>query len=175
MPVPIIADPVPSGSNPKPAAQPAQKTMTRAERKELQERQRAAKNAQKQQPQGSSTSAPQKPKTSAPPQKKATAVDANLIKQHASSSKDLSAYILVEDGSTGKALSHGLRIFSHFGLPKPVVHTIKGDIHPAIIRLGLLFSEFKICGANARCIATLIAFKTVCCELFFLLNEPNVL
>ncbi|GAV99442.1 eukaryotic translation initiation factor 2B delta subunit [Lentinula edodes] len=40
-------------------------------------------------------------------------------------------------------------------------HQIKGDIHPAIVKLGLQFSEFKICGANARCIATLTAFKTV--------------
>ncbi|TRM68435.1 hypothetical protein BD626DRAFT_395712 [Schizophyllum amplum] len=55
----------------------------------------------------------------------------------------------------------GLRIFSHFGLPKSPGHQIKGDIHPAIIRLGLLFSEFKISGANARCIATLTAFKAV--------------
>lgn len=54
---------------------------------------------------------------------------------------------------------HGLRIFSHFGLTKAV--SGKGDIHPAIVRLALQFSEFKISGANARCIATLTAFKTV--------------
>jgi len=58
------------------------------------------------------------------------------------------------------AHSHGLRIFSHFGQPKPVAQ-VKGDIHPTIIRLGLLFSEFKVSGANARCIATLTAFKQV--------------
>ncbi|KDR79202.1 hypothetical protein GALMADRAFT_243105 [Galerina marginata CBS 339.88] len=62
---------------------------------------------------------------------------------------------------TAKQLSHGLRIFSHFGQPKPVGHSVKGNIHPAIIRLGLLFSEFKICGANPRCIAMLTAFKQV--------------
>ncbi|KAF9008769.1 hypothetical protein BDQ17DRAFT_1236646 [Cyathus striatus] len=60
-----------------------------------------------------------------------------------------------------KNIPRGLKIFSHFGLPKPVGHTVKGDIHPAIIRLGLLFSEFRICGANARAIATLTAFKKV--------------
>jgi len=43
-----------------------------------------------------------------------------------------------------------------------VSHVGKGDIHPAIVRLGLQFAEFKISGANARCIATLTAFKTVC-------------
>jgi len=37
----------------------------------------------------------------------------------------------------------------------------KGLIHPVIVRLGLLFSDFQITGANARCLATLIAFKHV--------------
>ncbi|KAF9055050.1 IF-2B-domain-containing protein [Hymenopellis radicata] len=68
----------------------------------------------------------------------------------------------MDDVSSGLK-SRGLRIFSHFGVPKQLGSGVKGvsDIHPAIIRLGLLFSEFKICGANARCIATLSAFKTV--------------
>ena len=57
--------------------------------------------------------------------------------------------------------SRGLRIFSHFGLPKTVSHIAKGNVHPAIVRLGLQFSDFKISGANARCIATLTAFKEV--------------
>ncbi|CAG8715217.1 21297_t:CDS:2, partial [Gigaspora rosea] len=35
------------------------------------------------------------------------------------------------------------------------------EIHPAILVLGLQFSEFKICGANARCIAALTAFQKV--------------
>lgn len=163
MPVPTIADPSPSGSNPKPGGQPAQKTMTREERRKLQERQRAAKMAQKQQPQGSTSNAPSKPKTPAALQKKVAATEANIVKQDSSLPKDPSATIV--------EMSHGLRIFSHFGLPKPAGHTAKGDIHPAIIRLGLLFSEFKICGANARCIATLTAFKTVCCEPFSFSEE----
>lgn len=62
----------------------------------------------------------------------------------------------------GKNQARGLLIFSHFGLPKPV-NAAKGDIHPAIARLALQFSTFKITGANARCIATLTAFKTVRC------------
>ncbi|CAG8563340.1 3995_t:CDS:2, partial [Funneliformis mosseae] len=35
------------------------------------------------------------------------------------------------------------------------------DIHPAVLVIGLQIAEFKICGANARCIATLTAFKKV--------------
>jgi translation initiation factor eIF-2B subunit delta len=55
-----------------------------------------------------------------------------------------------------------LRIFSHFGARGHLGQKIKGEIHPSIIRLGHLFAEYKITGANARCIAALTAFKTVC-------------
>lgn len=61
---------------------------------------------------------------------------------------------------SAKNQARGLLIFSHFGLPKPV-SSAKGDIHPVIVRTALQFSSFKITGANARCIATLTAFKTV--------------
>jgi translation initiation factor eIF-2B subunit delta len=61
-----------------------------------------------------------------------------------------------------------LKIFSHFGLTKRAPTVVKPDvvIHPAIIRLGLQFSEFSIVGSNARCIATLTAFKKVSSALF---------
>ena len=55
----------------------------------------------------------------------------------------------------------GLRIFSHFGASGHLGQKIKGEIHPSIIRLGLLFAEYKITGANARCISALTAFKSV--------------
>ena len=163
--------------NSNPAAKPegrlAQKNMTKAERRELQEKQRAAKLASKPQQQGKQT--PQTPsgsatgqnKTKLPPtpQKKMFGVDAAGSRHHITASRDLGSGLAGEEVA-GKSLSHGLRIFSHFGQPKPIGHT-KGDIHPAIIRLGLLFSEFRICGANARCIATLTAFKKVSPNLFF--------
>ena len=157
--------------NSNPAAKPegrlAQKNMTKAERRELQEKQRAAKIASKPQQQGKQT--PQTPTGSATgqpkakpaptPQRKTFGVDAAGSKHHMSVSRDLGSGLTGEEPA-GNLLSHGLRIFSHFGQPKSIGHT-KGDIHPAIIRLGLLFSEFRICGANARCIATLTAFKKV--------------
>jgi translation initiation factor eIF-2B subunit delta len=177
MPVPTLADPPQTGA--KPSGQPSQKTMTKAERRELQEKQRAAKAALKAQPlqqQGKTPAKPQQkpaggaspvlPKAKSPPTplKKAFGAEVTGVKQPAS--KDLVSGAMGEDASS-KQTSHGLRIFSHFGQPKPAGHTVKGDIHPAIIRLGLLFSEFKICGANARCIAMLLAFKQV--HLFFFL------
>ncbi|KAJ3562583.1 hypothetical protein NP233_g9483 [Leucocoprinus birnbaumii] len=160
MSVPTLTDPPANGSTSapptKPQGQPTQKSMTKAERRELQEKQRAAKAALKaQQQQGGGQ--PKLPKSPGAPQKKAQAGETS--KQAASAGREAVA-AAIDEATGGKAVSRSLRIFTHFGLPKPVSH-VKGDIHPAIVRLGLLFSEFKICGANARCIATLTAFKSV--------------
>ncbi|KAK7470942.1 hypothetical protein VKT23_002357 [Stygiomarasmius scandens] len=145
---------------PLPSSQPSQKSTTRAERREIQERQRAAKAAQKQQQQqgqqqGQASSS--KPKAQNAPQKKADSGRPRASSSAVPALKDMSGAASGAADSEGR----GLRIFSHFGLPKTLGHQVKGDIHPVIIRLGLQFSEFKICGANARCIATLTAFKTV--------------
>lgn len=141
------------------ASQKSQKQMTKAERREQQERQRAAKAAAKSaapQPGGSNQKpaqakkpSPVTPATSASAKKGGKGPDGKPTKEMRETTTDDSA--------------RGLRIFSHFGLPKPPGPT-KGDIHPAIVRLGLQFSEFKIAGANARCIATLTAFKIVHCH-----------
>jgi translation initiation factor eIF-2B subunit delta len=176
MPVPTIADLPQTGA--KPPGQPSQKTMTKAERRELQEKQRATKAALKAQPpqqqgktqvkphqQAAGGTAPGHPKAKLPPTPLKKTFGAEVTGTKQSASKDPVVGSIGEDTSAKQA-SHGLRIFSHFGQPKPVGHTVKGDIHPAIIRLGLLFSEFKICGANARCIAMLLAFKQVLLFLF---------
>jgi len=178
MVVPTIADPPVN----HPGGNPSQKSMTKAERRELQEKQRAAKAALKQQQpqQGKTTQAksPQTPqatkketqqskqpggsvKTKAPttPRRKSFLAESPWK----GALKDANA-VSTEDPAIMQ--SHGLRIFSHFGQPKPVVQ-VKGDIHPSIIRLGLLFSEFKIVGANARCIATLTAFQQVSSIMLF--------
>ena len=177
--VQTIPDQIPNPAA-KPQGRPAQKNMTKAERRELQEKQRAAKLASRPQQQqgkqaqqsGPATGQP-KTKPSPMPQRKSLSADVGSSKQHASTSRDVGAGASGEEVA-GKSLSHGLRIFSHFGQPKPIGHT-KGDIHPAIIRLGLLFSEFKICGANARCIATLTAFKKVCPHCWSLFNALKLL
>ena len=36
-----------------------------------------------------------------------------------------------------------------------------GSVHPAVVKLGLQYSEGIICGSNARCIALLAAFQQV--------------
>ncbi|KAH0587222.1 hypothetical protein H2248_006030 [Termitomyces sp. 'cryptogamus'] len=147
----------------KPTSQPSQKSMTKAERRELQERQRAAKLAQKTAHGG--PSAAKEPNHSKPPrtpptlQKKSGDASGSGAIRSLQTKETVNNSAAAADDSA--AVSRGLQIFSHFGLPKPIGHAIKGDIHPAIIRLGLLFSEFRICGSNARCIATLTAFKSV--------------
>ncbi len=171
MPVPTIADPLAAATS----AKPSQKSLTKAERRELQEKQRAAKAAlnQQTQTQPKPAQSPQsirkepqhgKQLQGAGPVAKAKPPTTPHRKSFLAESPwkgvptDASTAVAAEDPSMRQ--SHGLRIFSHFGQPKPIAQA-KGDIHPAIIRLGLLFSEFKICGANARCIATLTAFKQV--------------
>ncbi|EGO01639.1 hypothetical protein SERLA73DRAFT_177056 [Serpula lacrymans var. lacrymans S7.3] len=145
-----------SGSQQPPKSQ---KTMTKAERRELQEKQRAAKAVSKTPgaPGGAANAKggakPSVPAPSTPTAKKVRrGTDAAMTKP-AGAGKDVLSIV-------GEDTARGLRIFSHFGLPKPPGQA-KGDIHPTIVRLGLQFSEFKISGANARCIATLTAFKTV--------------
>ncbi|KAG5644590.1 hypothetical protein DXG03_008164 [Asterophora parasitica] len=163
MPVPTNLE-GPTGGPPT-KQQPSQKSMTKAERRELQERQRAAKLAQKSAAPTSNAgkdTAPKPPKTPTTPSQKKSGDASGSGAAKAALAKDAATNAAAAAEDLGvKSLSRGLRIFSHFGLPKPLGHSIKGDIHPAIIRLGLLFSEFRICGANARCIATLTAFKTV--------------
>jgi translation initiation factor eIF-2B subunit delta len=160
------------GQNDTPAgaAQKSQKQMTKAERREMQERQRAAKAAKVAAPgpqTGGSQAKPTHPAPSASSHPKKTGKESpvqtrgplvagpsGLPNKSAKESKAAAA-----EEAAGR--SRGLRIFSHFALQKSAGHVPKGDVHPAIVRLGLMFAEFKICGANARCIATLSVFKRV--------------
>ncbi|EXJ55936.1 translation initiation factor eIF-2B subunit delta [Cladophialophora yegresii CBS 114405] len=54
-------------------------------------------------------------------------------------------------------------IFAHL-YPKEKKATLSGagrEIHPAVVSLGLQLRDHVICGGNARCVATLLAFKKV--------------
>ncbi|OCB84592.1 eukaryotic translation initiation factor 2B delta subunit [Sanghuangporus baumii] len=149
-----------------------QKNMTRAQRRELQESQRAAKAADAEKggerggAKGKSTAKPSEAHRSASgaPGRPRRPTESGDTPSRATFTSSRSAGRDARDstygGDDGNTQTRGLRIFSHFGLPK-APSNVKGDIHPAIIRLGLQFSTFRITGANARCIATLTAFKTV--------------
>lgn len=62
-----------------------------------------------------------------------------------------------------KKESRKVALFGHlYGQPRRT--TIAGagkDVHPAVLALGLQMSNYVICGSNARCVATLLAFKRV--------------
>jgi translation initiation factor eIF-2B subunit delta len=167
--MPVPTKPSANGETPGPQPpKPLQKT-TKAERRELQEKQRAAKQA-KQTAASTSSSTPKAstaPSSPAPRKAVAKSGDITTKPQTPKLSKETKDIVSIP-ADDRETKSRGLRIFSHFGLPKQVTSTMKGNIHPSIIRLGLQFSEFKISGANARCIATLTAFKTVCSIAMFL-------
>lgn len=159
-----MSSPLHPPSHPTPPPK-SQKQMTKAERREQQEAQRAAKAAAK------ATTGQPASKPGPSHKQNASISGKGNIPPSAGTPKKSGKEPTTKSGKgepkEGPHLStqldetpRGLRIFSHFGTPKPPAIT-KGDIHPAIIRLGLQFSEFKMTGANARCIAMLTAFKTV--------------
>ena len=154
-----------------PSPSQPQKQMTKAERRELQEKQRAAKAAKAAagpQPGGPAAKSPHSVATASqntrkgskgaetPSQGKGT-LAAGPSGSSTKTTKD--SRVATTEEADGR--SRGLRIFSHFALQKPVGHIAKGNVHSAIVHLGLMFAEFKICGANARCIATLSVFRRV--------------
>lgn len=160
-----------SGDSPAVGQSRSQKDMTKAERRELQEKQRAAKAAAKAAAptNGAPAKAGNKSNAPPPPSSAAAATPKKQGKPAEAVPPTPATGAKAQGTSRGRTPSmsipppgnaRGIRIFSHFGLPKPV-NAVKGDIHPAIVRLALQFSEFKITGANARCIATLTAFKFV--------------
>ncbi|KAI8898903.1 hypothetical protein BC833DRAFT_587986 [Globomyces pollinis-pini] len=139
-----------------PASQkPNPKTMTKAERRELQEQQRAEKAARiaaglpaKQHP------PKQKLKSSSPPKV-----------HHDHSSKPNSTTIKkqmkkVQADNAGKNV---LPLFSHltqFDLDYTLLNEkYQGAIHPIIMELGVQYREHSIIGGTARCLAMLLAFQ----------------
>lgn len=145
----------------------SQKTMSKQERRELQEKQRAAKEAAKAQP-AKGAKAANKPsqasqdnQSSKKPSKAAEPSTPSLGASASAKSLNATSASTSQHNLTGTE-AFGLRIFSHFGAIKHPSGPAKGDIHPAIVRLGRQFAEFAITGANARCIATLTAFQSVC-------------
>jgi translation initiation factor eIF-2B subunit delta len=171
------------------------KSMTKAERRELQEKQRAAKAAAKA---SGSTGQANKPASKQPEGggekssgkqsgKQGSGPSTHSHTQHQRrgsrvSGIGISGEIPRPGGGPGGNIAsdlasrsinpRGVRIFSHFGLQQKS-GTGKGLIHPAIVRLGLLFSDFQITGANARCLATLIAFKHVRVSRLLVTYHPS--
>jgi translation initiation factor eIF-2B subunit delta len=54
-------------------------------------------------------------------------------------------------------------LFGHlYGHPRRyVIEGATKEVHPAILALGLQMSSYEVCGSTARCVAMLLAFKSV--------------
>ncbi|KAI8366754.1 uncharacterized protein BYT42DRAFT_504900 [Radiomyces spectabilis] len=124
--------------------------MTKAERRALQEKQRAEKQSRaaaglpKSAKKAAELEAAKKAVSPKPQQAPATAEDKQIKKAQSKTQQNQVPWLL------------------HLESPKrPDTAASSGDLHPAVIALGLYFSEFKIVGSNARCVAMLETFAKV--------------
>ncbi|KAI9294025.1 IF-2B-domain-containing protein [Neoconidiobolus thromboides FSU 785] len=148
-----IKSPQPSENN---EVRKSNKEMTKAERRALQEKQRAEKEAKKQ---GSSSNTISKQnkknegtKANTTPSNKSLKLEAPMNAQ----SKDK-----IKEKSSEASKLQGLSLFKHLETSTKSSNISIKDVHPAIIELASQFKDYLICGSNARCIAMLQAFKQV--------------
>lgn len=132
--------------NPNAPPKKAQKDMTKAERRALQEKQRQAKEAakdvdNKKNPTANTSSAA----STAPATSGTTSADSEAAKRKKKTTRD----------------QNQVPWLLHLDVPK-VSEALTKDLHPAVLQLGLYFSEYKIVGSNARCVAMLEIFSKVC-------------
>ncbi|KAI9022234.1 hypothetical protein CLU79DRAFT_751775 [Phycomyces nitens] len=151
----------------------SQKDMTKAERRALQEQQRAEKQSRL--VSGGSKSAGKQPEDS---HRKSVGNSGGSTANNASTTN--SNVVPLAGGSAvpsvplaGKADEKQVKKphaakhsqnqvpwLMHLDVPKKPDMSSK-ELHPAVITLGLYFSEFKIVGSNARCVAMLKTFAKV--------------
>ncbi|KAG0199741.1 hypothetical protein BGX28_007027 [Mortierella sp. GBA30] len=148
------------GAAQKPSA-PSQKSMTKAERRELQERQKAEKAARVQA--GLPASGKKAAQVMAQPN---SGYSPNPSKSLATSfpgaetEKAIAAAESTGQTKRRERLTKEIGLFAHLDPPKFAnTATAPKDLHPAVVSAGLQMAQFKICGANARCVATLNAFR----------------
>ncbi|KAI9233080.1 MAG: hypothetical protein BYD32DRAFT_426795 [Podila humilis] len=152
----------PGGKVPQKPSAPSQKSMSKAERRELQEKQKAEKAARLQA--GLPASGKKAAQVLAQPN---SGFSPNPSKSLASSFPGVEAEkaIAAAAESTSQTkkrekLTKEIGLFAHLDPPK-FANTASAhkDLHPAVVNVGLQMAQFKICGANARCVATMSAFR----------------
>ncbi|KAG0022770.1 hypothetical protein BGZ80_011180 [Entomortierella chlamydospora] len=140
---------------------PSQKSMTKAERNELQQRQKAEKAARL--AAGLPASRAKAAQVLAQPN---SGFSPNPSKSLATSfpgaeaEKAIAAAESTSQAKKRERLTKEMGLFAHLDPPK-FANTASApkDLHPAVVNVGLQMAQFKICGANARCVATLSAFR----------------
>ncbi|CAM9989821.1 unnamed protein product [Ectocarpus sp. 12 AP-2014] len=125
--------------------------LTKAERREIQERQRAAKASARTGEQAAGAAG-----LSGGKHGQASSLSPSLPRSgHASAGQK-------QAGGQQGALANNVHMFSHLEQNRGVLPlTSKGDIHPAILALGRKYSSGEVTGATARAVAMLMAFKQV--------------
>lgn len=116
------------------------KPSTKAERRALQEKQRLEKQRRASNASKSATSS--KANTPVIP-----SIDASTKNKHQNQQR-----------STNTSQRN---ILNHLELPKRPDTERNQELHPAVLTLALLFSQYKIVGSNARCVAVLETFAKV--------------
>ncbi|KAI1315880.1 hypothetical protein EDD11_000256 [Mortierella claussenii] len=151
-----------AGGSQKPSA-PSQKSMTKAERRELQEKQRAEKAARVSA--GLPASGKKAAQVLAGPNSGFSPNPSKSLATSFPGAEAEKAIAIAAAESTGQTkrrerLTKEIGLFAHLDPPK-FANTASApkDLHPAVVNVGLQMAQFKICGANARCVATLNAFR----------------
>ncbi|KAJ3105208.1 Eukaryotic translation initiation factor 2B, subunit 4 delta, 67kDa [Phlyctochytrium planicorne] len=166
----------------------SQKEMTKAERRELQERQKAEKKARMAGGAGAAASpvpsniptapsTPQPTPTQDAPSRPTSAGGASTANASAKpNEKQRGSTAASSQGSSGGLYAQKTPATTTTHKPVPLLSHLpqyerenttlaelrsQNQIHPAIINLGLQFSDHIICGGSARCLAMLLAFKKI--------------
>ncbi|PLW54727.1 hypothetical protein PCANC_03649 [Puccinia coronata f. sp. avenae] len=137
-------------------SKPSMKEMTKAERRAIQEKQRADKAALKGSPAPSTSN---KPGSKSSTSGKAPNNPPQASRQTRSNSAAKKSDPIID-------FPHSLQLFLHLE-PPVTANTLNASqksnpvLHHSILRVAQLFAQFKIVGSNARCMAMLEAFKHV--------------
>lgn len=131
---------------------PEKKQLTKAERRALQELQRAAKSAKV-----NEKTAPQSSK------KEITKTTSSAKPKQDNNTPSTSKEIAVRKPTpTKKSQQHRVKLFNHLYTDVSPINILNlSDIHPAIARLGVQYSNGIVKGCNARGLAFMNAIKTV--------------
>lgn len=133
------------------------KQLTKAERRAIQEAQRAAKAA-KSQSAAPSTKSKSESKSKAPTTPTGAAPATNEVEVKKPSIKRRNS----RKSPTKSASLHRVKLFNHLYADKttsPINALNSSTIHPAIVRLGTQYSSGIVRGSNARCLAFMNAMK----------------
>jgi translation initiation factor eIF-2B subunit delta len=132
--------------NPNEPPKKAQKDMTKAERRAMQDKQRLEKQNR------IAAGLPKSAKQAAELEVKKPTTNANPSNENDANKQ--------KKKTVSKNQQNQVPWLLHLDVPK-VSESLTKDLHPAVLQLGLYFSEHKIVGSNARCVAMLEIFSKV--------------